>query len=138
MYTFTSGAGEKRFQLIAEWRDEDGRLLASSGSAGYLQTYWSMTGGGTAYDRDKKKTTDHLDAFGCALNRMVTSVVGTTTTGRTAKAEVFDGFWAICIVPCERGENWVSLTATRADGSVAHRYQTVTPFQRSPSKRYGL
>lgn len=123
MYTFASGAGPKQFHLSAVWFDEDRGILVSSGGSGDLRTYWSTTASGTVYDPARKQATDNLSAFGCALERTVTSVVGTTTTGRSVETEVIDGFWVICIAPRERRENWVSLTATRADGSVAHRYR---------------
>jgi hypothetical protein len=125
VYTFVEQADqakEERFHLSAAWFGEDGAILYLAGGSGDLKSFWSTTAGGMAYDPDEQKVY-YMDAFGCALDRGVSTIVGITTTGRRVETEVLCGFWALHIQPSEKNEHWVSLTATRDNRSVVHRYQ---------------
>jgi hypothetical protein len=122
------GMRSEQFHIRARWLDENGATIGlCSGSGDLKPRFWSATGGGTGYDYEERKPVFSLSAMGSAFDSRVTTVVGMTDTGRRLEAKVFSGFWALDIEPAEYRENWVSLTAVRADGSVVHRYEMPQP-----------
>lgn len=129
------GQRTEQYRIRVRWLDEEGAVIGSCFGFGDPKLrFWAATSSGTEYDYDQQKPVYSLCATGSAFDSAVTMVVGMTNTGRRVESRVVDGFWALHIEPAEYSESWVSLTATRANRSVVHRYELRTaPSFRLPT-----
>jgi len=65
---------------------------------------------------------NHIDARGVAFHPQAAKVIGTTSTGRTVKCTVSNGFWGLYVANAHPGEWWTSVNAVDADDRVLFCY----------------
>lgn len=122
-YTFRLEAeGRWHYMYEVEVYRRDGSSVGGGTGDPTLPFAWHARSG-IGYDYEQGTIIRYLGAHGTAFDSAVVKVVGTTSAGTQVEGAVHGGFWAMGFASAQQGEQWETLTAVRADGSVRHRYR---------------